>query len=339
MHGKLEAAAPLMLAGMVPLLVMGARPAAAALGPDPARTGREIYEATCAACHGVDGRGVSRTQVGFDAPLPDFTDCGFASREPDADWVAVAHDVRQHVFRGGNFFVPRIFNLYRRELAVQARSGERDAMIEATERFLGTRAARVDVFAPTLEAGRVAFDVRVTNLAGHKLPTAYPSRRAWIHVTVTDAAGAVVFESGAPRPDGSIVGNDNDVDGTAYEPHYRTIARPDQVQVYEAIMVDYRGEVTTGLVYGVEFVKDNRVLPRGFEKATAGPDIAVQGDAADDPDFRAPGDRVRYDVDVGDAPGPFRVRARLLYQPIGFRWDPEPGGVRRGGDEPLRPVL
>jgi len=29
--------------------------------------------------------------VGFATPLPDFTDCSFASREPDADWIGVAH--------------------------------------------------------------------------------------------------------------------------------------------------------------------------------------------------------------------------------------------------------
>lgn len=83
---------------------------------------------------------------------------------------------------------------------------------------------------------------------------------------------------------------------------------------------DFRGRVTTGLVYGVEYLKDNRVLPRGFDKATAGPDIAVHGDAAVDPDFAAPGDRVRYEVDVGEAAGPVTVRAELRYQPIGLRW-------------------
>lgn len=45
----------------------------------------------CAACHGADGRGAPAEQVGFDTPLPDFTDCSFATREPDGDWLAVAH--------------------------------------------------------------------------------------------------------------------------------------------------------------------------------------------------------------------------------------------------------
>ncbi|MFW6331296.1 MAG: c-type cytochrome [Gemmatimonadota bacterium] len=72
------------------LTVAAAPPADAAPDPDPDRTGRQIYEATCAACHGVDGRGNPPTQVGFDVPLPDFADCNFASREPDGDWVGVA---------------------------------------------------------------------------------------------------------------------------------------------------------------------------------------------------------------------------------------------------------
>ncbi len=56
-----------------------------------ARSAKEIYMAACAACHGADGKGQSQSRVGFDTPLPDFTDCNFATREPNADWVAVAH--------------------------------------------------------------------------------------------------------------------------------------------------------------------------------------------------------------------------------------------------------
>jgi len=64
-----------------------------AVGPAAAqeRTGAEIYGAACAACHGADGRGNPPSVVGFDVPLPDFSDCSFASVEPDADWLAVTH--------------------------------------------------------------------------------------------------------------------------------------------------------------------------------------------------------------------------------------------------------
>ena len=71
--------------------------------------------------------------------------------------------------------------------------------------------------------GRLDADVVVRNLTGHKLPTGYPSRRVWLHVTVRDAAGAVVFESGAVEPTGAIAGNDNDADRERVEPHYDEI--------------------------------------------------------------------------------------------------------------------
>jgi hypothetical protein len=61
-------------------------------------------------------------------------------------------------------------------------------------------------------------------------------------------------------------------------------------------------------------------LPHGFDKATAMKDIAVTGEAADDPGFTDKGSTVRYVVSTGGAAGPFKVEAELWYQPIGFRW-------------------
>ena len=67
----------------------GAQPVAGAREP----AGRELYAAACAGCHAGDGRGAPTTQLGFtDPPLPDFTDCAFASREAAQDWFAVVHD-------------------------------------------------------------------------------------------------------------------------------------------------------------------------------------------------------------------------------------------------------
>lgn len=55
-------------------------------------SGEELYLASCANCHGADGTGVSASLLAFEEEMPDFTDCDFAVREPDADWIAVAHE-------------------------------------------------------------------------------------------------------------------------------------------------------------------------------------------------------------------------------------------------------
>jgi hypothetical protein len=59
--------------------------------PKAERSGVELYGAACAACHAVDGTGSPQAVVGFDDPIPDFTECGFATPEAAADWFAVAH--------------------------------------------------------------------------------------------------------------------------------------------------------------------------------------------------------------------------------------------------------
>lgn len=55
-------------------------------------TGADVYEAACASCHGVDGRGAPHALLGFDVPLPDFSDCSFVTREPEGDWFGIVHD-------------------------------------------------------------------------------------------------------------------------------------------------------------------------------------------------------------------------------------------------------
>ena len=227
--------------------------------------------------------------------------------------------VSRHTFRGSNAWMLKVLDRGRNELAVAAVSPELQAQAQDSIAFLQHDSASLAIARSTRAPDRVQFDIVVTNRAGHKLPTAYPSRRAWLHVVARDASGRVAWESGAILPDGRIAENDNDADASAYEPHYREISSRDQVQIFETIMVDARGRVTTGLLSGVKYVKDNRLLPDGFDKATADLDVAVHGAAAGDPDFSGGGDRVRYDIPV-EAHGPLTIEAELLYQTIGHRW-------------------
>ncbi len=60
--------------------------------PTGPKTGREIYQSVCIACHGPDGRGGVNLELEKIAKPPDFTDCAFAAREPDRGFLAVAHN-------------------------------------------------------------------------------------------------------------------------------------------------------------------------------------------------------------------------------------------------------
>jgi hypothetical protein len=62
------------------------------------------------------------------------------------------------------------------------------------------------------------------------------------------ADGHILFESGRLHPDGSIEGNLDDTDPTRYLPHFTKIDSPDQVQIFEPILGDTTGHVTTGLL-------------------------------------------------------------------------------------------
>jgi hypothetical protein len=223
----------------------------------------------------------------------------------------------RHTFVGGNAFMLRLMNRFRLELDLQATPSELESTALATIRQLETETAVVAIDRAVVEDGALTVDVTVTNLTGHKFPTGYPSRRAWLHLTVRGPDGQPLFESGRVADNGLIERNDADADASAFEPHYAEITQPDQVQIYESIMGTPAGVPTTGLLQATRYLKDNRLLPRGFDKTAAAPEIAVIGGAAADPDFVGASDRVRYRVAVH---GPTTVEVALRYQPIGFRW-------------------
>ncbi len=226
----------------------------------------------------------------------------------------------RHEFRGGNFFMLRILTRNAQKLAVQAPTQHIDSAALRTIRHLETDSARILVEDAKISEQRLDATILVENLAGHKLPTAYPSRRAWIRFILRDPAGKVIFESGKINQDGSIRGNENDRDPAHYEPHYGIIEREDQVQIYEAIMADHENSVTTGLLAAVRFLKDNRILPSGFDKKTANDHVAARGLAVEDADFSGGSDRIRYSIECGESKGSFTIQAELWYQPIGYRW-------------------
>jgi hypothetical protein len=74
------------------------------------------------------------------------------------------------------------------------------------------------------------------------------------------------------------------------------------------------------LLRAASYAKDNRLLPTGFDKAGAGPDIAVWGQAAADSNFIGGSDQVTYAIGVEGRKTPLTVSARLLYQPVSYRF-------------------
>jgi hypothetical protein len=165
--------------------------------------------------------------------------------------------------------------------------------------------------------GELALDLRVINRTGHKFPTGYPSRRAFLHVKVTDTLGQVLFESGRVRRDGRIIAVNADTKATAFEPHHKVIRHDYQVQVYEAVMGDTDNKVTYSLLRAAGYLKDNRIPPSGFDKSAVPEDIAVVGRARADNNFVGGSDIVFYRIPV-PADTAVNVVAEVKYQSIGF---------------------
>jgi hypothetical protein len=294
----------------------------------------------CATCHtlittafGADGRPVG--SLPEQMPYKEWLNSDFKDKKTCQDChmttvpepapitrvFGVTRDgIKRHVFVAANFFMQRMLNRYREEQEVSALAQELTAAADYTVSYLKSQAATLSIKSVEVQDGRVRVEVLVENLSGHKLPTAYPSRRSWLHLTVHDADGRVVFESGALRRDGSIEGNDNDEDPARFEPHYTEITSRNQVEIFEDILGDTNGHVTTGLLAAVRYLKDNRILPRGFEKRNRDPDIAVVGEAIEDEKFIGGSVSIRYNLNVKSARGPLKIDAELLYQPISFRW-------------------
>lgn len=208
----------------------------------------------------------------------------------------------RHLFAGGNTHVPRMLA---RELPEEA------ARLEGTARRAREMLAAAASLAgaATVDGDQLRVRVEIVNRTGHKLPTAYPSRRLWLHVRVTDAADGVVFESG--RWDAAA----NEIAGIAGpQPHYRKIGRPGEVMIWEAEYAGASGRPTVSLLEAAAYVKDNRIPPRGFDlrRARGIAPVGVEGDG----DFGPGSDAIEYEIDTRGRQGPFQVAVEACYQSI-----------------------
>lgn len=224
----------------------------------------------------------------------------------------------RHHFVGGNVFMLNILETNLVELGISASSVQLADTRERTQDQLQHQTAYLSVAGLRVTTSGLEVDLFVENRVGHKLPSGFPSRRAWLHVAVADKTGDVFFESGKPLADGRIEGNDADTDLLTCEPHYDRIQQPDQVQIYEAVMQNSDGDITYTLLRGAAYRKDNRLLPIGFDAATAPTNIAVVGLAQGDADFLGGADRITYAVNTAEREGPYEISVELLYQTVAW---------------------
>ena len=173
----------------------------------------------------------------------------------------------RHVFVGGNFFMQRLMNLQRNDLAMLALPEDMDSAAGRTIAHLQSSAANLTIKSLEVRHGRLEAVISVENLTGHKLPTAYPSARMWLHVTVRDRDGQVLFESA------------RSIQRLHCGKRQRRRCRPLRAPLHRDHPPgpgrDYRdsrrfsGQTDHGLLTAIGFLKDNRLLPPGFDKRTA----------------------------------------------------------------------
>jgi len=224
----------------------------------------------------------------------------------------------QHKFLGANTYMLEILKKNRTKLGVLADEARFNESITDTREFLKA-AADVNITQPSFESGQLNFDVKITNHSGHKFPTGFPSRRAWLHVTVKNSADQIVFESGAINSEGQITGVVYDTATNTYEPHYDKITDPSQVQIYETILQDTDDNMTYILLHALHYLKDNRLLPRGLDKDDVNlPEtINPHGYAETDSNFVGGSDTVKYEINL-PSEGEYTITATLHYQTLSY---------------------
>jgi len=255
-------------------------------------------EKTCQNCHMPSG---SRTRIARTSHGGDIAN--LIPRSP----------VGRHLFVGGNTLVPRILRDNIDALHVKAPPAAFDATIAAARTMLREQTARVSVEEARRGVDGLRIVVKVENRTGHKFPTGHPSRRAWLRVRVRDAVGKVVFAFGEADAKGRL--EQDGKDGTLV-PHYAELTKASHVQIYEAVPQGSRI-----LSHGKQgLVKDNRLLPLGWDPKHADAAATRPIGVRDDADFVGGSDMVICIAPVADLPFPYTVEVALLYQPISPRY-------------------
>ncbi len=228
-----------------------------------------------------------------------------------------------HEMAGANTTMLKLMKANRQALGISAAPENFDKTIEATFAMLQDKTLSMQLSVEELRSDSVTFALKLTNRAGHKFPSGYPSRRAVVSFAVLTEQGDTLFRSGILQPDFEVEGHD-----PHFEPHYQLINRPDQAQIYEMVMGDVNGQFTTVLSRGYAPLKDNRLPPAGFSTTHSAYDTTrIYGNALHDPDFNihngqqgAGADIVHYRIGIGGYRGNLTAHATVYYQSLPPKW-------------------
>lgn len=231
-----------------------------------------------------------------------------------------------HKFMGANSFMLQLMKANKTALNIGAEDVNFDSSIANTRTLLQTGTLDMSLTLDGWLSDTVAaFSLKLLNKAGHKFPSGYPSRRAFVQFVATTLEGDTVFKSGLWDPTYELIGHD-----AVTEPHYQTISNNNQVQIYEMAMADVVGNRTTLLERANTLLKDNRLPPQGFVSTGALYDSVQVVGVTGDTDFNlsngnegSGADVVHYQVRV---PGGYQltssinVYAKVFYQAVPPRW-------------------
>jgi hypothetical protein len=179
--------------------------------------------------------------------------------------------------------------------------------------------------------------VDVVNKAGHKFPSGYPARRAWLEVEFRHPeTGELLWASGERTADGLEIAGVDELGLSNWEPHLDVIDSEDLVQIYEMVIADVTGAPTNVLERADVKLKDNRLVPLGFSldhavydtTTIAGAEVmedALNGNFNRDESGQTGtgSDRVRYLADLTESyseSAPPVVTVRMWYQSMPPRW-------------------
>lgn len=224
----------------------------------------------------------------------------------------------QHHFAGANTFILDMLKGHIDTLQLTATTTQFDSTIARTQRMLRQHSLLIETTIPLRTPDTAFIDVKLTNLAGHKFPSGYPSRRAWVQLVVTNSTNDTIYDNGAVNAQDEIVGQD-----PGWEPHHNVITASDQVQIYEMVIGDVNGDTTTVLERGKAPLKDNRLAPAGFSVENVSYDTTQIVDVpASDIDFNhdadgvegSGSDVVHYHVATGGYAGLIHISVTVWYQ-------------------------